>query len=80
MADLPVAANGIISEKKGPHYNVKFKWVPRIGDRIDLTSLLEITDKQTNESRRFYEVVAVFHVIHDVDERGERPHLGHHNL
>jgi hypothetical protein len=35
---------------------------------------------RTDESRRFYKVVAVVHDIYDVDEGGEKPYLGHHNL
>ena len=80
MADFPAAANGIISEEGGPHYHANFKWVPRVGELIDLTSLLEIRDKRPEESRRLYEVVAVVHVMHDVIEGGERPHDGHHAL
>jgi hypothetical protein len=80
MADFPSAANGIISEKGGPYYTVKFNWVPRVGELIDLTSFLEIRQKRPDESRRFYEVVAVVHIMHDVDEGGKRSHHGHHNL
>ena len=80
MADFPKAANGIISEEGGPSYHARFEWVPRKGELIDLTSFLEIRQKRSNESRRFYEVVAVVHVMHDVDEGGDRPHEGHHSL
>ena len=80
MADFPKAANGIISEDGGPHYPVKFNWVPRVGELIDLTSFLEIRDKRPDESRRFYEVMAVVHVMYDVVEGGDRSQDGHHNL
>jgi hypothetical protein len=80
MADCPAAANGIISEEGGPYYHASFRWVPRVGELIDLTSVAEIRDKRPDESRRFYEVVAVVHVMHDVVEGGERPRDGHHSL
>jgi hypothetical protein len=80
MADFPASANGIILEEGGPYYQVKFNWVPRVGELIDLTSLLEIRQNRTDESRRFYAVVAVVHMIHDVVEGGERPFHGQHNL
>ena len=80
MSDFPAEANGIISEVGGPYYFVKFNWVPRAGELIDLTSFLEIREKRTDESHRLYEVIAVVHEMHDVDEGGKRAQHGHHNL
>ena len=69
---------GIIVEKGGAHYEARFKWLPRVGELIDLHSFKDQLDGHQH-FRHQYEVVAVVHEMHDVDDR-DPPHEGHHTV
>lgn len=65
MPELPF--NAIITEKGGPHYQVRLQWVPRVGELIDLHSFLEQANPDPNDpGTRWYEVVQIVHELHDL--------------
>ncbi len=84
MSDFPKNANGIIREidrgdEIGAYYQVRFSWLPRVGDLIDLTSFVDIAEKRPT-SRYGYEVVKVIHHMHDVSDKIKQATEGHHSV
>jgi hypothetical protein len=74
MNEPPIS--GTIEEPDGTSYSVNLWTVPRVGELIDLTSHVEIRDKQT--FRKNYEVVQVIHRVFDVDYKMPELLPGHH--
>ena len=68
MSELQVEAK--ICEMQGDFYEVKFSAVPRVGELIDLFSVVDQAKKLPPE--KYYEVVQVVHNVRDVSE--EIPH------
>lgn len=58
-----------VSEIDGPHYEVKLKAVPRVGELINLYSHADMKSKDPPFHK--YEVVAVRHSVSDVIENDD---------
>jgi hypothetical protein len=71
MAELPINAN--ISEIDGAYYPVQLKWVPRVGELIDLWSFIDQVGNYP--PMHHYEVVQVVHKLYDVTDHARE---GHH--
>jgi len=73
VAKLSIEAN-IIEINNGPYFNVTLHAVPRIGELIDLHSLVDEAANYPPE--KHYEVVQVVHKIYDVpDPAPKETHL-----
>ncbi len=70
MADVPAAVNANIKEVDGAHYPVRLNWVPRIGELIDLYSLMDTSTGDPPVHQ--YEVVQVVHRLYDVTEKVQK--------
>jgi hypothetical protein len=58
----------------GPHYPVRLKWVPRVGEIINLYSLIDATAKDPDAFHSL-EVEAVVHHLYDVSEKHPEGHF-----
>ncbi len=67
MADVPATVNATIKEVDGAHYPVRLNWVPRIGELIDLYSLIDASTGDPPDHQ--YEVVQVVHRLYDVTKK-----------
>jgi hypothetical protein len=74
MPDLPI--NGNIAEINGPYYAVRFQWIPRVGELIDLWSFVDQADGHTPAKR--YQVVQVVHKMQDITEKSTASREGAH--
>jgi hypothetical protein len=74
MSKPPIEVN--ICEIDGAYYPVRLYAVPRVGELIDLYSLI---DQSTNHPPvKHYEVVQVVHKMYDVSEKISHAKDGHH--
>ena len=67
MTHAPIHAN--IVETNGPYYRVKLYALPRVGDRIELTSLHDIETGHSAQAHRLYEVTKVVHKLQDTTDK-----------
>ena len=65
MSKQAIEAN-IVEVNDGPYFNVTLETVPRIGELIDLHSLVDEAGKYPPKKQ--YEVVQVLHKIYDVPQ------------
>ena len=75
MRELPIEAN--ICERDGAYYPVLLRTVPRVGELIDLWSLIDQAAK--HPPVKHYEVFQVVHEIHDVSKEIRASKGGYHN-
>jgi len=75
MSELPT--NGNIVIPNDAFYPVNFKWIPRVGELIDLTSMIDLADKQPNWKFQF-RVVQVVHTMTDVTDKSDPVSTGSH--
>lgn len=61
----------IVELRSGIHYRVSLKWLPRIGDKIDFQSFVDMPIKR-------YEVVDVCHEVRDIVKDIPQSHGGFH--
>ena len=64
MAELHIT--GTVVDAEGTHDPVRFEWVPRVGELVDLYSFSE-TESGHHSTHRF-EVTQVVHRVYDVTE------------
>lgn len=67
MAHPPLHAN--IIQGDGPYYQVKLFTVPRVGERIELTSLANISSGHSDKAILSFEVTKVLHKLQDITEK-----------
>ena len=70
--------NANICEIDGAYYQVHLKWLPRVGDLIDLYSLVDAAARLPPYHR--YEVVQVVHKLHDLEKEDTKPYSGGHHF
>lgn len=67
MAHPLIHANVI--QKDGTYYQVKLHTVPRVGERIELTSIRNIETGHHDQTALSYEVNKVVHKLHDITDK-----------
>jgi hypothetical protein len=64
MAELRI--NGSVVDAEGANYPVRFEWVPRVGDLVDLYSFSETASG--HQSTHHFEVAQIVHRVYDVTQ------------
>lgn len=75
MSELPIEAN-ICETDNGAYYPVKLHAIPRVGELIDLFSLID--QAASHPPAKHYEVVQVVHKMCDVSDKVPSSKDGHH--